>query len=502
MPEKILGIDISEDAITAVHIKSGFKEHRISACARVMIDENGGLEHALKTLSDHIDLKSDICIASIPEGQVSYRNLEMPFKDLNKIRQILPFEIEAISPFPIEDLILDFTVIGRSEKKELLAASVRKAIISKYLAHLQSHGIDPDVLDIRCMPTVSRLLRQEDTPDNGLVMDIDEKSATMVLYIKRCVALIRTFVFDGGPVAKAVLDGPDRGTGDHIHMDQEIASCLETLCTKVQDTIFAYALQNNEDLSPEMISFTGIGALYANTGEILTRFFHIPARRINIAGDKKIRPDHDIVAVWNPALMDGALALALRDGKQGRGFDFRRDEFETKTRYLGLKKSFKKAAALLGIVFFFLTADMGMAYHNLKKRHSLLDQQIMEVFKQTFPNIKKTEAPIKQMQIKINTLRKSGLSHPGADSGAVTLGLLKEISMRLPKSLDTHMTRMLIDPETVRISGTTDTFNTVDNIKNGLEASSCFSSATISSANLDRTGNQVKFEVKLQRSGR
>ena len=41
----------------------------------------------------------------------------------------------------------------------------------------------------------------------------------------------------------------------------------------------------------------------------------------------------------------------------------------------------------------------------------------------------------------------------------------------------------------------------VDAIKKGLEPSSHFDAVTISSANLDRTGNRVKFEMKLQRVG-
>jgi Tfp pilus assembly protein PilN len=79
------------------------------------------------------------------------------------------------------------------------------------------------------------------------------------------------------------------------------------------------------------------------------------------------------------------------------------------------------------------------------------------------------------------------------------LDLLKDMSDRIPKSLDVKISRMVIDQETVRVSGKTDTFNTVDSIKNGLETSRHFSGVTISSANLDRTGKRVQFEIKLQR---
>ena len=56
------------------------------------------------------------------------------------------------------------------------------------------------------------------------------------------------------------------------------------------------------------------------------------------------------------------------------------------------------------------------------------------------------------------------------------------------------------DPDTVRMSGDTDTFNALDTIKNRLEPSAYFSAVTITSANRDRTGNRFQFEIKLQRA--
>jgi len=99
-------------------------------------------------------------------------------------------------------------------------------------------------------------------------------------------------------------------------------------------------------------------------------------------------------------------------------------------------------------------------------------------------------------------VKTSAISIPGTNSGNKVLDLLKDISDRIPKSLDVRVSRMVIDQETVRVSGKTDTFNTVDNIKNGLETSKYFSGVTISSASLDRTGKRVQFEIKLQRKNR
>jgi Tfp pilus assembly protein PilN len=127
----------------------------------------------------------------------------------------------------------------------------------------------------------------------------------------------------------------------------------------------------------------------------------------------------------------------------------------------------------------------------------MLDQNIKEVFRKTFPEATRIVDPVQQMRVKIKEMKKS--TRPGV-RGQGVLQILKEISQRVPKSLDMHVTRLVVDPETVRMSGDTDTFNAVDTIKNRLEPSAHFSAVTITSANRDRTGKRFQFEIKLQRA--
>lgn len=484
MPGKILGLDIREDSVTAVQVKSGLKGYQITACDRVVIQGNGGLDGALKDLFEQIDPKSDLCLASIPGEQASYRNLQMPFKDPKKIRQTLSFEIETLVPFPIDDLLVDFTAIDRPDRNDILAVSVRKSYVSEYLAHVQPFGIDPEVLDIRCVPTASWLLRQEGIPYHGLLLEIDEKTITMVLYISRRIALIRTSALNSAAIAQS---------------SEQIESCVASFCTIVQNTIHAYTWQGGEAVRPEKVFFTGIGTLHPETGNLLNRFLGIEAEQIDLSKDKRVRMEGDVARAWNPAFMNNALALALRDAKQGQGFNLRKDDFEIKRDYYGLKRELRGVAVFLLLIFSFIAADMGVDYYYLKKRYTMLDQKITEVFKQTMPEVKRIVDPVHQLKVKINEKKKSAVSIPGINSSDRVIDLLRDISDRVPKALDVRVTRMVIDPESVRMSGKTDTFNTVDSIKNELGPSTYFSNVTISSANLDQTGKRVQFEIKLQR---
>jgi general secretion pathway protein L len=498
MPGKILGLDICEDAVTAVQIKSGLKGYQITACGRVMVEGQDGSEEALKGLFQQMDLKSDTYFASISGEHISFRHLQMPFKEQKKIRQTLPYEIETVVPFAIDDLVVDFSIIDRSEQSKVLAASVKKSYLSEYMERLRTCGIDPQVMEIRCVPTVTALLKGEGVPDNGLFLEIGEKRHTMILFLKRRIVLVRTFASDGDAHARSVNG---EGNGDSAsNMAESIESEVEFFCTSVQNTIHAFKWQNNQNIEPEKIFFTGPGALYQETGNLINRYLDLPVEQINLRGNQKIGMENDISQVWNAALMDNALALALRDDGRAQGFNFRKGEFEVKKQYTGLKKELRTWAAFLIIILAFLSADLGAEYYFVKKKNRMLDHDIMEVFRQTFPKIQRVVDPVQQMQVEINEIKTSSISIPGMGADQKILDLLKDISERIPDTMDVLLNSMVVDPETVRISGETDTFNTVDSIKNGLEPSSYYSQVTIASANLDRSGKRVQFEIKLQRT--
>ena len=500
MAGKILGIDIQSDSITAVQVEGGLRGYHVIGYARVMIRDFDGLEEALKALSEQIDFKADTYISTIPGEQVSFRNLQMPFQSIKKIRQTIAYEIEPMIPFPVEDLVVDFTLINKSERSDILSASVRREYISTYLTLLQDYGVDPDILDISGVPIVLWLFRQGEIPDDGILFQIGQKRTTMVLYLNRHIGLIKSFAFCDGLMPEPISTFPTYNNTQN-QAAEPIVSCFESLCTNIRNTLHAFEYQNNIEAKPEKIFITGTGNLYPHTAGILERFFDIPVEEINvIGGDPNIHLDTNMAQSWNSATMDGALALALRGNRQGLGFDFRKDEFEIKRKDTKLKRDIRRAAGFLIVILSLLITYFGMDYYFLKERYRMLDKQITETFQQTFPGVRRIVDPVQQMRIKITQIKKSAFLLPGIGGDHKVVDLLRDISLKIPQSLDVKVMRMVVDPETINIKGETDTFNTVDIIKKGLEPSEYFSAVTISSANLDRSRKRVQFEIKMKRS--
>ena len=118
--------------------------------------------------------------------------------------------------------------------------------------------------------------------------------------------------------------------------------------------------------------------------------------------------------------------------------------------------------------------------------------------KTALPDVKRIVDPLQQMRIKL-AKTKQQLTFP-LETGrrARIIDLLKTISTRIPNQTDVEMTRVVIGQDNILISGNTDTFNTVDDIKTRLEKAEAFQKVVISSANLEKSGNRVNFKLKVQ----
>lgn len=494
MPGKILGIDINEDFISAVQVVSGLKGAQVLSCLSVMVNKDNNIVAALTKLSQNMDLESDIYIASINGGNISYQNLTMPFKDPKKIKQTLPFEMESLVPFPVEDLIIDFNIFKSTEQTDILAVAVKKSIISDRLEALKSFGITPDLIDIRPIPITLSLLSQPQIPDNGLVIDIGLRKISIVMFLEKKISLIRS-----------------TSLGDEINyipssnkinppLKENFEKISKSISLNIKNTLRSFYMQMERDIIPEKVFITGIGSLCPGIADILTDQTGIAVEKIDISKDRKIGMDHDMASNWNPALMDGALSLAVRESKKGYGFNLLKGEFESKKSFLNRLKGLQKAGIALLIIFLFLLLDLSVDYYLVKKRYEALDRQCVELFMQLFPDVKNVKYPALQLKQKIDELKESAVAVPGdINRNQKILDLLNDISNRTPKSFDIDLTKMVIDTETVLIYGDSDSFNTVNNLESELKTSIYFSDVAINKAELDKTENRVDFTLKLQR---
>jgi Tfp pilus assembly protein PilN len=139
-----------------------------------------------------------------------------------------------------------------------------------------------------------------------------------------------------------------------------------------------------------------------------------------------------------------------------------------------------------------------METYSINKQVRRINSQMTQIFKATFPEIKTIRYPYQEMQAKMRETKKNAVFQAETGPHIRRIDILNSISEKIPESITVNLTRLVIQPENVLISGTTDTFNAVDDIKSRLEQIQHFEKVTISSANMDRSGNEVRFMLKVE----
>jgi hypothetical protein len=195
--------------------------------------------------------------------------------------------------------------------------------------------------------------------------------------------------------------------------------------------------------------------------------------------------------------MDGALALALAEIEGLQSLSFHRSQFPGKKVLARHRESLIKTGALAAAVLVLMFASLLVESLLNQRRLEGLDRQIGAVFKDAFPEAKKVADPYQQMKINLQELKK-GAAQPGESLPTTrSIDLLKSISDGIPENISVVFDRMVIGPDAILISGTTAAFNAVDEIKGQLERIPAFKKVTISSANTDRSGKEVNFQIKV-----
>ena len=136
-------------------------------------------------------------------------------------------------------------------------------------------------------------------------------------------------------------------------------------------------------------------------------------------------------------------------------------------------------------------------YYTLKQRVETTQAQILEIFQTTFPEVTQIVDPVHQMRVKLEAAEKS-ISQPGEFAASIkTIDILNDISRFIPEKQDVELVSIVVGSDNVVVSGNTDTFNAVDDMKSGLERADIFKSVSISSANMDQSGTRVRFKLKV-----
>ena len=251
------------------------------------------------------------------------------------------------------------------------------------------------------------------------------------------------------------------------------------------------------EFDPDGLFITGCGLDDLGFEQDMAQALGLPVERIDLLRDTDLLKHQDPPESWVPFLMDNALSLALMEVEGANGFNFRKGPFASKKFWEENKKGLIQTGVFFALVVALAFFNVFIDSYFMGKRLARLDNQITDVFTSTFPDVKKIVDPVQQMRIKIQAARKKMLFPGETEKSIRTIDILNNISNRIPRETDVTLTT-----DGYRI-GERCYFRGYRYLqfrgqyKDRLEQVDSFKKIIISSANINKSDNRVRFKLKI-----
>jgi general secretion pathway protein L len=498
----ILALDIGDEAVGGVLYSEGKRSAPAILAAHCrQLDGDTDLEAALAEVVDRCGAKGARCLVSFAASHFHYRLLHLPFGDQKKVRSVLPYELEDSSSTSDEDFVFDCLLEAAEDGgTDVVAVLVKKETMRTWLDLLLAHGLDPELVTVSGIPAAMLVCRkQQNAPDDAVLLHLSASRSLFILLQKRTIRAIRILgsgltsgLYQGGsPLVK-----PDPAFPSFVASkpDPAFPAAAKRLAIDIANTLLALQAPEAQRREPS------IGLSGATPAQLQMRYVLAQELQADIFEPAwlpfvEIDNQNKLDGPWPPGALDQALALACCLPKDRERLNLRTGEFARQGG--GLSKPLRigalAVAALLCVVVFYQIFDYQAKKQELAEQTKL----IASLYEATLPGANPGPDPLKELQVKVNELRETATIGTGHDPSVSVVKLLADISERIPPSLKVSFERFVYDRKTIRIRGLTDTFNTVDLMKQALEQSPLYSEVSIGSANMSQKEQLVRFELKL-----
>ena len=377
---------------------------------------------ALKALLKGIDTKKSQIIAHINCPTTTVKILKTPYMPKSELREGIKLEVKNYFPFPIDDSLLDFEILGDVVEKgvrkyEVAVAVSPVATVEKYLALLNKAGINPASF-VPCPYALQKLaeyLPQKSEGATTCFIDIGEIHTELVILRGKTLMFSRKIPVAGRDFTKAMTGVlvSDRGktelgmdeaekikretgipeVGEEKIIDDKISTTqissmlrtpLEQFVSEIERCFDYYREETGGGKIDSIVLFGG-GASLTGFIKFLSEELGIEVKlgdpTEGISGEKSAIPERD----KNSYRLDLAIGAALG---RARGINLLPPEIKEATKKVVTRGTIEAITTAVILVSLLLYVGMRIQIGNFDKRISVAKLELSSLQ----PALKKAEA--------------------------------------------------------------------------------------------------------------
>ena len=519
MFENIAAIDIGSSGVRMIKARTGLNNFYIQSLSYENIDisppnKKEAIVLALRKIITDDPIAGYKIISNLPMETAVIRSITFPFSEPQKIAEALPFEAAENVPFGLDEMALDFNILGGDDiqKGRVLLAAAKKETVNGFVEMFQSAGVTPSYLGLESdslLACYKRLAVLSD--ETAIQLHIgNNKSVINIIkngrlrYTRTCSASISgirasiasclkineseaaAFLLElnpdisGDALKEGIYNGIKPGKQQIKKIFRIITETFEDMREQVQLTIMAYRAEGNEG-DIDRILLSGGGANFSGLAAFMSKGTGIPAFYLPFLDGYR---DTKTNSIFHSAL---GMLLAYVD-KKNKSINFIKGEFlpdingKTKKIY-SLALFFLTLTAFVFIFSLIMMTITGSS--SASKHEKLLQDNYLKYFaEKEIPG-----DPIASAKEKLKKEEKE-LDSINAIIGEKisSLELMRDIFSCFGHDPSFELKNLIINENSVRIDGSTSSTQGINNFRDKLQQTGSFDSISINNITSSKNG--------------
>ncbi len=326
-PQKGGTLELIRYAVRELNADPANEEHRLT-------DVQLGLQDMMAELG--VPAGRAVLI-SVPGQQVFSRFVKLPPVSKDKILQMVQYEAQQNVPFPINEVVWDYQLIGSGVGEiDVMLAAMKSEIIEQLIEAIQKAGLHPELVDVAPMAIYNAVrYNYAQLPKCTLVIDMGARS-TDLIFIEENRVFNRSIPVGGNTITQQIMrefdlsyedaeklkkthafvafggayEAPASQVADKV--SKTVRTIMTRLHTEITRSINFYRTQQSGG-EPGLALLTGGTAIISYTDTFLKEKLHIDVDYMNPFTNVSVSSTIDAGEIGSKAhLMGEVVGLALR----------------------------------------------------------------------------------------------------------------------------------------------------------------------------------------------
>jgi len=471
MSRKTAGIDIGVDFLRVVILeKRPDNKIRISGFIEKKIENRVHSAQIIKETFKKNKIRPDVLFVSLPAELTTLRKMSTPFREKDKIRKTINFEIQPLILSSLEDMVVDFYPLKtQALRRKHKGANGGIAPLSAASQSVRSGGAgssEETELLVSCAERAWVDNIYQDLADINLGLKGITLDSFGLLYL-----YLNSRSYQPDEITALIKIDVERALIDIVKNSRLVftrsISNSKDIIGQAEFSLRAFEIESNQKIERVLL-------IHDESRELERKFFREAGSKVSSFDIKE--------GLVFPSDMEGklnkfstAIGLAsigfMRNKFEGINFNREIEGYKNITR---LKKMLFQTGVFALAAIVLLLVNLYASYLLKESRLRSLKSYTRKIFTSTFPGIKNIVNENVQMEEKIDQAKDALAGFKDLSKSTPVMEVLRELSIRLPTRFRIDVDEVIIDGRKIKVKGRVNTPLAVKGVVRELESSVYF----------------------------